>query len=529
MLSGACLRPNGGAPLATHRSFAVAFASLTGAYATAALWVGSRTWFYFDDFAFLWHVQRVEPWSWFDPAVVMERYWWPFYRPLGMESFYYLCHKLFGLEFMGFVVAAAAVIAGTALAVARIGSQLGFDARVAAAAALLFATRPEMTRGLYAAAAVHYQLALLFLAWSLVCFLRYLRGGQIHLQVVSAVLVGLGLLCNSLAAAAPGVFGLVSLCTEKRVPPRAAALRALRRAAPSLVTALALLGLRFGLVRTTELPPVYHLGLGPHVLRNVRELLANGFGGGWLALAAVVLSVLAFGAARRAQRTHLRWLAASTALCLGWIAIDMVPFVMIRTAAVRFAVVIAIPIALGIGAQLEGLRRAWAAHHPRAFDALLLLLLLAALPFGLLQSQWRSPAGAEAERLMALMAPHVNARSEPTRFYLLHRGDGLAPGNVAYRFRGELFQNNFARAVFFGRGAELRWLDLSKGLRYQPIEPPCVYLQLDADGKVGEVDGRWLRDAHPRVPADRCATRGAHVVSGAAKPPVDQRPRSRSR
>jgi hypothetical protein len=100
--------------------FTAGVAGALGVFVAGCLLVSSREWFAADDFPFLFHVQQVEPWSWLDIRTAFEAYWWPFYRPLGMESFYYANYRLFGLNFTAFVLAALFVNLVTGWLVYRI-------------------------------------------------------------------------------------------------------------------------------------------------------------------------------------------------------------------------------------------------------------------------------------------------------------------------------------------------------------------------------------------------------------------------
>ena len=71
--------------------------------------IASLEWFSRDDFAFLVHVERTDPWLWSDVFLPLERRFWPFYRPLGMESFFWLGFRLFGLGAFGYFATAIAL------------------------------------------------------------------------------------------------------------------------------------------------------------------------------------------------------------------------------------------------------------------------------------------------------------------------------------------------------------------------------------------------------------------------------------
>jgi hypothetical protein len=68
--------------------FTAGVSAVVAAFCAACLVVAQREWFVFDDSFFLRYVQEVRPWIWLDPRAAMVERVWPFYRPLGMETFY---------------------------------------------------------------------------------------------------------------------------------------------------------------------------------------------------------------------------------------------------------------------------------------------------------------------------------------------------------------------------------------------------------------------------------------------------------
>ena len=108
----------------------------------ASSWVATREWFSRDDFAFLAYVQQPEIFGWRRAFLPLEERFWTFYRPLSMETYFWVNHRLFGLEASGFFAVSLGLHFATGLLVFRVARQLGFDPRVAAATGLLDVSRP---------------------------------------------------------------------------------------------------------------------------------------------------------------------------------------------------------------------------------------------------------------------------------------------------------------------------------------------------------------------------------------------------
>ena len=119
-------------------------------------WIASQEWFTRDDFAFLVHVQQAEPWRWSDVYLPLERRFWPFYRPLAMETWFWLGVRVFGLHAAGFFGVSLAVHFASGVLVHRIARQWGFSAPGALAAALLSVSRPPTLGEIFYGSVFHY-------------------------------------------------------------------------------------------------------------------------------------------------------------------------------------------------------------------------------------------------------------------------------------------------------------------------------------------------------------------------------------
>jgi hypothetical protein len=493
-----------------------------GIFVAACLLVSLRQWFLADDFAFLSHVQLVEPWSWLDIRTALEGHWWPFYRPLGMESFFYVSHRFFGLNFTGFVLVALLVDLVTGWLVYRIAVGLGFDARTAAVAAVLSITRHATTLGFFRPCRFHYTLMMFFIALSVKFFLEYLRRGRVRHQLAGCAALAVGLFCNEVVLIVPGILALVSLCTEQRVAPWIAVLRAIRRVIPQLLVAVAYLPLRFELISVRDLPDFYRFSFGPHIVRNVGTQLLYVFGSHAALIVPVSLVVLGLAAAclRSAGRERATgWLFRVNFLCIGWMLLALLPFVLLPQGEVRWSALLSIPIGLFFASYAELLWRAWGRRHPRTIELGLVVLLLVSLPYEALWERVNDPVGTKPKRMMDVMERYLGNPGIRTRFLILYGSPGLATERTHRRFEGGLFGGIMPHAVFPEHAIDLEFVDLSKGgkaleqlprpkrKRYWHRPSRCVYLVLDADGSVELADRALVTSVFEPVEANRCLSR----------------------
>jgi hypothetical protein len=493
-----------------------------GVFVTGCLLVSSREWFVADDFAFLFRVQQVEPWSWLDIRTAFKAYWWPFYRPLGMESFYYANYRLFGLNFTGFVLTALLVNLVTGWLVYRIAVGLGFDARAAAAAAVLSITCYATALGLFRPSRFHYTFAIFLVALSVSLFLEYLRRGHVRHQIAGCAALALGLLCNEVMLMVPGILALISLCTEHRVAPWLAVLRAIRRVSPQLLVAVAYLPLRFWLFDLRDPPRFYRPSFGPHVVRNVGDQLLYVFGSHAAPIVAVSLAVLVLAAACLRSEGRERatgWLFRVNFLCIGWMALALMPFVPFPRAEVRWSAVLSIPMGLFFASYADLLWRTWGRRHPRTIELGLVGLLLVSLPYEALWQKASNPTGAETKRLTEVVETYAGGPGTRTRFLVLYGSPGLATKRTFRRFNRRLFGGIMPHAVFPRNTVKLEFVDLSRpremseprprSKRKRPWTPlsRCVYLTLGVDGTIELADHAFVNSVFEPAKADRCLSR----------------------
>ncbi len=491
-------------------------------FVAGCLLVSFREWFVADDFAFLARVQLVEPWSWLDIRTAFEAFWWPFYRPLGMESFYYANYRLFGLNFTGFVLAALLVNLVTGWLVYRIAVGLGLDTRAAAVAAVLSITQHATTLGLFRPSRFQYTSVIFFVALSVVLFLEYLRRGHARHQIAACGALVLGLLCNEIMLMVPGILAFVSLCTEPRVAPWLAALRAIRRVSPQLLVAVAYLPLRFALFDLPDPSAAYRLSFGPHIVRNIGTQLLHVFGSHAALIVAVSLAVLALATACMRSEGRDRatgWLFRMNLLCIWWMALVLMPFVLLPHVAIRWSAVLSIPMGLLFASYADVLWRTWGRRHPRTIELALLGFLLVSFPYEALWQKARNPSGAEMKRLKEVMESYVGTPGIPTRFLVLYGSPELGTKRTLRLFKGRLFGGIMPYAVFPGNTTKLEFVDLSKRPKASERRPrskhkrswtplsKCVYLTLGARGSIDLAGHAFVTSVFDPVEADRCLSR----------------------
>lgn len=463
-------------------------------FAALALATARYGWFKGDDLAFLDHVQRTTPWSWFDPVAALEWRFWLFYRPLGMEAYYALGLLLFGLAPVGFVALALLTALATAECSRRIALHLGFAAPVAAAAGLLAISRPAATAVLYDGFSFQYVSAIALAALALERFLAWRAHGGAARLAASLVAMALGLLCNDLPALLPPLCALFVL-RERRSLRFAALVDAARAAAPFAVLSLAWFVHRAFVVDAARVPDAYAMHIGWNLPRNLWSHLLIAFGDrpgfdGCLALAAALLGAAAccgLGLRDPEQRARLRsWCLPLQTLCLFWAAGWILPYSLFGAPIARWASVLALPISLAFAAALDLAWRAQAPQHPRAAAFALGALLVAALPWSTFDARRSAPRGLEVEALLRAVEDQLVRDAELDRLVVLYGAAGLASARDFERWRPEILNDGGAllRAAlperFPGRPLQFVWTDLGAPVEWPRRLGRCVFLELDA-------------------------------------------------
>jgi hypothetical protein len=457
--------------------------------ALACAWIASREWFSRDDFVFLARLREPGAWSWrevFLPPAARE---WPFYRPLGMDAYFFLAHRAFGLFAPAWFGVSLGVHFASGALVWRIARQLGFGAQVATATALLSVSRAPSLDEIWYGSVFHYVISDFLGLAALSGFLVHLaRGGGAGLIVACGALA-LALLCNEVNALLPAVLVVAALALPQR--PRAA--RVLRAAAAPAAIAAVYLVFRFGVLAEAPLRPVHTPALGWHVAGNAGRALASLCGGGaGLALALAGALALAAACAREA-RTEL---ARRAGMALAWLLVALAPFALLPFPQLRYAMLAEAPACLLFGALLDGLRRRVGTRHPRLFEALLLLLVVAALPLPVLARRASEPRGAQPLRL--LRAVEALAPAPGTRLVVLYGTPGLAAAADAIPFRYLAYNGKVVEAVFPEAELSLRFHDLAERPPRSVIRPGVRYLALSPELAVAPADPALLARALPR-------------------------------
>jgi hypothetical protein len=367
-----------------------------------SLWVASHEWFTRDDFAFLAYVQLPERFGWREAYLPLGGRFWPFYRPLAMETYFWAGFRLFGLDAFGYFATSLALHFASAALVYRLARRFGMGAAVALATAVFAVTRPPSLLEIYWGSVFMYVGAT---AFTLLSADRFLAGLESRASVAragsllaSCAALLAALLCNEIAVATPAVLGLVAVAAGERSPRRLA-----RALAPHAALVAAYLGFRFGLLAPAQTSALYAPALGVHVAGNAASLVQAVFGGAWGSAGVGVLALLGMAAVRasRARRSGTQaWLARVAGACLAWAALVALPFAMLPFAQPRWAMNLEAPLALAFGALLEAARSSLPARRIGAFDAVLAALLVAVVPWPALVRRGLAPEGERPRQLV---------------------------------------------------------------------------------------------------------------------------------
>jgi hypothetical protein len=444
------------------------------AIALACAWVASLEWFSRDDFAFLARVQRVDPWSWRAVFLPFDERFWTFYRPLGMETYFYLGFQLFGLEASGYFAVSLAFHFASGALVYRIGRQLGFDLRVALVTALLAVSREPTLGEIFYGSVFHFVISVFFTLLSITCFLEYAAGEGRRWQVASCFALGLALLCNEVNATTPALLALAALGTRR--PERRFARRVLLAVAPQLLLVALYLAFRFLLLAPVAMPTVYTLVLHPNVLRNTAIHVLFVFGGiGPLAVAALLGTALLVSAPDRRERARLGRLAA---MAISWTAVVLAPFALIPFPQERYAMLAVPPVCLLIGALLDSFWRIAGGRYPRSLEAALVVAVLASIPFGLLAQQAANPRGDAPRRIVRAIEAQQPAIASNARLVVLYGTPELAAREQAVAFRYLAYNGMVVDAVYPETTMSMRFHDLSQRSPRKAIRPRSFYFRL---------------------------------------------------
>jgi hypothetical protein len=509
------------------RVVAVAAAGAVLGALALALWVASREWFSRDDFAFLAYVQLPERWSWKAAYLPLGERFWPFYRPLAMETYFWVGFRLFGLEAFGYFAVSLALHFAAGGLVFRLARRFGFDPTAALATAALAVTRQPSLVEIYWGSVFMYVGATALALLAAERFLARLAGGGLASQLASCAALLLALLCNEIAVTVPVALGLAAVAAGEA--------RGLARLARALAPPAAIVAgygaFRFGLLAPASTTALYAPELGAHVPANAAVLAREVLGGGAAAiasgaLAAGALAALAAGRARPPDA--LRWLARVGGACLAWSAAVLLPFALLPFPQPRWAMNLEAPLCLALGALVAAARRALAPGGLRAFDAALAALLAASVPWSALVARGLDPEGALVRRLVAAIEAVRPPLPEAAPLVLLFGAPGLAGAAEGERLRSLAYGGGVLNAVDPGTRRVLRFHDLARRPGRNAVRPDSVYLVLGPDRRVEPAPPELLARELPRAVA---AQRGEAERSAGARssPPARRAKRSARR
>jgi len=491
-------------------AFLMGVAGALGLLVVLTLLLASRESFSRDDFGFLLHVQS-PTWSWLDTYLPLDKRGWWAYRPLGTDTYFYSCFKLFGWNPMGFFSVSLGLHFLTGLIVYRLAIQLGFEPRIAIVTAFLAVSRHPTLWGIYYASVFHYVGAVFFSLLATSLFLDYARQGGGRLQVASCLALTLALLCNEFPVTLPVFFVFLSvwvsstdpdgrLKSDGLIPSAAVFVRAARRALPQLAIAGLYLVVRLGVIAPAALPTHYDVSFAPrYLLQHLRVQIFYVFGDQPTLLAAclLILAIATLAMASVEGRRLLRWLTPLNAICVLWIVAVLTPFLILTLSHSRFSTPAEAPLCLLLGSYLSVFWSLYGHRHRRALEVALVLLVFAALPYRTLWERSHELYGVHAANLLKAVHetyPDIELRTEVV---LLYNAPGLASYAGGSLFRRNAYGGNSALQAYWPR--KRLTMDLHN-LWEEPVSgdcASCVYLQLLPNLEVAPAEKRFLEFRSP--------------------------------
>ncbi len=472
--------------------------------AAATGWVASREWFSGDDFAFLAQVQHSEPWSWSAVWLPIGERFWPFYRPLGMDSYFRLGFDAFGLAAPGFFAVTLAAHFARGWVAFRLARQLGCERATACVGGLLAVSGAGSLPTLFAGSIFHYVLASLAMGASVSWFLNGLRGRSRLAPALACLATAVALLCNESAVILPPLLFAVALLEAGAFGASASAsacARAARRVAPHAALAGLYLALRFGALADVGERALYAPTFDLHVLPNALAQIEIASRGG-LGLAALAALAGAGAVALRRAGPAARGLARGALLCLVWVVLGLLPFVALPISHPRFSIAIETPLALFVALALESLARGFAAAPRRALEAALLALPLLVFPWAPLLERGRHPAGELPRRLIAWISARAASLPEPSRIVVLYGVEGLADPAAGERFRFLAYNGLLASAVWPDGRVSVRFHDLNQRMPRAVARPEAIFVALLPDLTLEAASQALLDQELPRSLGD---------------------------
>lgn len=479
--------------------------------------IARRTGFVGDAFAFLDYLQRPGAWSWADTFLPLEGRFWPFYRPVGMDSYFYLGHWAFGLDPFGYILVALAMHFASGWILYRIGRQLGFHALPAAGAAALMVTRPPALSMVFLLHMFMYISAAFFGLASTAVFLRHARRGGGLALTGSCLLYVPMLLSNESSVTLPAILLILSLHVDRFAISRQTVQRALARVSPHLVLTLFYLVFRFRVLPPKPLSYAYRMSLGGHSLDQYLVQLLNVMGGApnaWaFALGAAVLGGIVW-VQRAREPEAARWLVAMNGVCLAWIAIALLPFALLKPQVIRFAIPLQAPVCLLLAAYVDAAWRVRGRTHQRLLEVGLLVGIFLSVPYGMLRGKIREPDGTQPRKFLTMIAEQARSETERGQIVVLYGADALGDDQVARMFRNRSYSTAAVR-VWFGSRYRTKFVNLGDPLPDPVAAERCIFASLLPDLETRLSDPALLARAIPGGPQRLCVERAARMLPDA--------------
>lgn len=484
--------------------------------AIALLWVtvfgvviAARSDFVGDSFAFLDHLQRTRAWSWADIYFGVHERFWPFYRPLGMDTYFYLGYRLFGLDPFGYLLVSLGVHLLTGLVVFRIGRQLGLRRLYAAIAGVLCVSRHPSISLLPLPQIFHYVSAFFFGALTISTFLDYARTHRARERIASCLFFVLALWSNELTITLPTILLVLEL-RAKDAPISAGAIWVgIRRLAPQIAILGVFLLVRFTWLAPRQLAPGYYLSLGWHIpLQYWKQLVHVAGGEVPLLTAAVLVGGIAFYVLTRGGSTSetRSWFLRTTTAILIWAGIALAPFALFIPPALRFALVLGIPVSLLVATCCDAFDRVAPRGFRRWRQASLAALILLAIPYATLWTKATDPEGRQLREFLELIRFEAQGSKRQGEILVLYGAEGLADPGTAVSFRASTYSGAALR-VWFGRRYRMQLVDLGAPPPEPRVAPSCLFVSLLPGMRTEATDPQTLERILPSGPQSLCSER----------------------
>lgn len=481
-----------GTPSSSIERGSGAFEALAAAIAivvfAVCLVVASKQFFWGDDFAYLAKVRGLlgpVAWTWREAFLPQQPGFNWAYRPLSFETFFYVGNLLFGLQPFGYLVSSLCVHFAGGVLFWILALRIGLERPVAAFAALLSVTRLPSLSDIFFVSIFSYVLCKFWMLSAVLLALLAVRreGRSLRFILVtgSAISTALALLSNEIAIVIPAVVTAALVCERRLGSERVPWWRIARHTAPHVLVAILWCIVRFKLVALVDRPDLYTPTIGLYTLQNAEFLIVSSLGS---TLSAAVLMLwlvapLGFVAVRPSMRRRVgQWPVCAAGVGLVWFVSAGSIFASVAFPQLRFAILAEVPVCLWIGAGASLAWRSARTHGRALLECVALLSMVAAIPYGALWTNWRTPRGDHARALLSLVAR--NPSLVDAKIVLLHSGPNMAPADVAAAHSYSIWNGAAFKAVYPERrlGFEIRDASLTPS---EVACSRCVFVALRPD------------------------------------------------